>query len=116
MSDDQTVNLAKLMDVAMLRSRVHTANLANQNTPGYHARAVSFENEFRAALAAGNDVDEVEPKIFEPLNTAQGNDGNDVDVDHEVTASAQNTMLYNTYAALLRGQTKILNTAISASP
>ena len=45
--------LAKLMDVASLRAKVHAANIANQNTPGYKSQAVAFEGAFREALAGG---------------------------------------------------------------
>ena len=43
LTDDRMLNLAKLMDVAALRGRVHAHNIANQNTrvqdPGGGQRA-----------------------------------------------------------------------------
>jgi flagellar basal body rod protein FlgB len=44
------------------------------------------------------------------------NDGNDVNPDHEVLASAENALLYNAYAALARGHNKLMATATAASP
>lgn len=114
--DDHTAMLTRLLDVAALRGRTHAANLANQSTPGYRAKAVAFEDAFRAALADGGDATAVEPQLYEPRSTPVGNDGNDVDPDHEVTASAQNALLYNAYVSLLRGQQRLLTTAIGSSP
>jgi flagellar basal-body rod protein FlgB len=116
MLDPHSPVLAKLMDVASLRARVHAANLANQNTPGYRAKAVAFEADFAAALASGGDAIGVEPRIYEPRDTAQHVDGNDVAPDREVLQSAENTTLYNAYIALARGQQRLITTAISPAP
>ena len=55
MIDDHMKNLSKLLDVSAMRARVHATNIAQQNTPGYRARAVSFEDEFRVALLRDGD-------------------------------------------------------------
>ncbi len=114
--DGQADRLAKLMDVASLRSRVHAANIANQNTPGYKAKAVAFDEAFRAAVAEGKSVDDLEPQIYEPLSTAAQPDGNDVSVDRETLEQAQNNTLYNTYLALATGKKKLLTIAMSTAP
>ena len=114
--DGQADRLAKLMDVASLRARVHGANIANQNTPGYKAKAVDFDAAFRAAVDAGQSVDDVEPQIYEPRATAEQADGNDVSVDREVMEQAQNNTLYNTYLALATGKKKLLTIAMSTAP
>lgn len=114
--DPHTPILAKLMDVAALRARVHSANLANQNTPGYRAKAVAFDDAFVEALDRGQDVQDVQAEIFEPRATALDNDGNDVATDREVLQSAQNQTLYNAYIALARGQHRIISSAISPAP
>jgi flagellar basal-body rod protein FlgB len=114
--DEHSKILARLMDVSLVRAQVHTSNIANQDTPGYRAKAVMFEDAFKTALASGGDVDSVEPEIYEPRNTAVGVDGNDVQLDKEVLQAAENTMLYNTYVALQRGKSRLINTAISQSP
>lgn len=116
LGDPHAAVLSRLMDVAALRQRVHAANLANQNTPGYRAKAVAFEDAFREALASGDDPGSVEATVYEPRNTPIQNDGNDVSTDREVLASAQNALLYNTYVSLVRGQQKLIATAVSSSP
>jgi len=110
--------LARLLDVAVLRQRVHAANLANQNTPGYKAQAVSFEDAFNAALdqGGGEAAARIDPRIYTPLATPSQPDGNDVSTEREVAAMAKNQELYNAYIQLTRGQMRLLNTAISAAP
>ena len=34
----------------------HTSNIANQDTPGYRAKAVKFEDAFKVALESGDWV------------------------------------------------------------
>jgi flagellar basal-body rod protein FlgB len=116
--DEHMKILSRLMDVSLLRAKVHAGNLANQNTPGYRAKEVSFDDAFQEALASGgaDAAEEVSPKLVEPRSTPVGVDGNDVSPDKEVMGSAQNAVLYNTYMALLRGQSKLISTAISQSP
>lgn len=117
-SDDHSKILARLMDVSLIKAHVHTQNIANQNTPGYKAKAVDFDEAFKAALDSGNEseIESVEPRIVEPRNTPVGVDGNDVALDKEVLQAAENSMLYNTYVALQRGKTRLINTAIGQSP
>lgn len=114
--DPQADRLAQLMDVSQLRARVHAANIANQNTPGYKAKAVAFEDAFRAALDEGRSTAQVAPEVYEPLSTAEQPDGNNVSVDREVLAQAQNNTLYNTYIALASGKKKLLTIAMSTAP
>jgi flagellar basal-body rod protein FlgB len=113
--DDRMNTLAKLLDVANLRAQVHAGNIANVDTPGYRAQAVAFESAFQDALAGG-DQDQalaVEPEVYQPRDTALKMDGNDVDLDREITLQTQNNLLYTTYVNLLRGKHRLLNTAIT---
>lgn len=112
--DERMRNLAKLLDVSALRARVHAENLAHQNTPGYRAKAVAFEESFRTALERGDGASarQVEAVVYEPRSTALDNDGNDVSADAEISAQAQNQLLYQAYIAMLRGKHQIYNSAI----
>lgn len=108
--------LAKLMDVSALRGKVHAANIANQNTPGYKAQAVAFEGAFRDALASGDSLDSVNPEIYTPNDPSEQNDGNNVAVDREVLEQSQNNTLYNTYVGLAQGRKKLLTIAMTSAP
>lgn len=117
--DDPRLNvLARLMDVAVLRQQVHAGNLANQNTPGYKAKAVAFEDAFNEALdSQGLDrAMGVGPQVYQANATPSDPDGNDVSSEREVAALAKNKLLFDTYAQLARGKMRLLNTAITAAP
>lgn len=118
MPDDRLLALSRLLDAAALRQQVHQANLANQSTPGYKARAVAFEDAFNQALDEGGSERalEVEPEVYTPLATPTDPDGNDVSADREVSALAKNQMLYNAYVQVARGKMRLINTAISSAP
>ncbi len=116
--DPQVALLGRLMDVQLLRSQVHRANLANVNTPGYRAQAVAFEAAFRAALdrdGAGAAL-AVQPAVIEPRSTMLKNDGNDVSTDRETVELAQAQMLYNAFATLAAGKLKMIETAATPAP
>ena len=112
--DDRMQNMARLMDVALMRNRVHAANIANQSTPGYKARQVEFESEFQAAMQRGDSAAAraVEARVV-VTGGPNDNDSNNVEVDQEVTQAAESAMLYRAYAGILRGKHALLNTAIS---
>jgi len=119
MLDDQRMALlARLMDVSVLRAQVHAGNIANQNTPGYRAKAVAFDEAFQAALAEGDGAaaTTLEPEVVEPHTTAVQADGNDVALSAEIMASAKNQTLYNSYLAMMRGKMRLLNIAAGQAP
>ena len=114
LTDDRMLNLAKLMDVSVLRSQVHASNLANQNTPGYVARKVSFEDAFADAVAQGNNEQarSIEAKVVEDASGSFDNDGNNVSSQNEAGMLAQNRILYETYIAAMRGKNRLLEAAM----
>jgi flagellar basal-body rod protein FlgB len=116
LGDVHTDLLAKLADVSALRAKVHAANIANQNTPGYKAQAVAFDERFQEALAGDGSVDDVQPQVVAGEGGAEQADGNNVAVDREVLEQAQNNTLYNAYLGMLQGRKKLLTIAISTAP
>ena len=119
MITDQRLQLmAKLMDVAALKAQVHAGNIANQNTPGYKSRAVSFDAAFQDALESGgiDEASKVEAEIFEPRNTMEQPDGNDVSLGREIIDSAKNQTMYNAYLAMVKGKMRLLTIAGGQAP
>src|ERR1043165_4987206 len=106
LNDPRLQLMARLMDVAALKAQVHAGNIANQNTPGYKAKAVAFEQAFADALERGDSAaaSAIEPEIYEPRDTMEQPDGNDVSLNREIMESAKNQTLYNTYISLTRGK------------
>lgn len=118
LQDTSITNLTRLLDASAIRAQVHASNIANQNTPGYHAQAVSFEDAFQQALADNEDdnTDGIVPVVYEARNTAEQADGNDVSVTKEVTEMAKNSTMYNAYAQMLRGKMRLMNIGITQAP
>ncbi len=113
-TSSQMDTLARLLDIADLRHRVIAENVANVNTPGYHAMTVSFEDSFQQALKRRDGrALQVQPRIVEGDETLQTRlDGNTVDIDMEMAQLAKNSILYRTYTQILTHQVGLMRSAI----
>lgn len=99
--------LERYMDLLAARQKMVAANIANADTPGYQAKDVDFQFEFRN-LAMGQQA--------LPLNTlglTTRPDGNNVDLDREARLLAENAMRFNLASTLLRGDLKMVLSAIN---
>ena len=98
---------------ATLRGRVIAGNLANIDTPGYRRGAVAFEQRLAEALASGGaDLDEIEPEVFRPLDTAVEANGNDVGLDREVGEMVKNSARYKAYMRVMTKLYRQMETAM----
>jgi len=97
--------LAKLLDGASVRQRVHAANLANANNPAYRRREVRFEEALGKAIASGGDVDAVRPEIVAT--------GEPVDLETEMGRLTQNALTYKVWAEVLSRKIGTLRIAIT---
>jgi flagellar basal-body rod protein FlgB len=116
--DDRMRVTMQLLDVAALKAQVHAANIANQNTPGYKAKAVRFDDAFYDAMANGgvDKATKIRAEIFEPRDSAEDNDGNDVSMSREIMDAAKNQTMYNAHIAMARGKMRLLNMAAGQAP
>ena len=128
--DKTTDALATSLQMRQIRHNVTAANIANAETPGYHAKKVEFEE----ALARALDLDgtnklttsngdhyavggksEVTPGIYENPDVEVSNDGNTVDMEKEMSALTENSILYKTALQLINKKMASLRYAISES-
>jgi flagellar basal-body rod protein FlgB len=108
--------LLRLMSATALRGRVLANNIANQNTPGYHRQVVRFEEELLAELQGPRpDVARVSPRVVEDADAPARPDGNTVALEEELSASRENRLLFEMYAAILEGRMDILRSAINGA-
>ncbi len=91
--------LERALSAATLRQRVLAHNIANINTPGFKRSRVEFEQHLADALERGERPDEVHPAIVREKHTIGRPDGNNVDIEREMTEMAVNQIYY---AALAR--------------
>ena len=86
-----SVALSSALDGLALRQRTIANNIANINTPNYHAKRVSFENALAASVAAGKGG--VTATTGESLEPTQLN-GNNVNLDTETLSNIDTVLRY----------------------
>jgi len=92
--------IEKSLDACWLREEVISQNIANYDTPGYKRKTVSFEEYLGEALDSKNrknvNVDKIDIKVEEDhSNLSMRLDGNNVDIDSEMSSLAKNSIKYN---------------------
>lgn len=113
--------LSKALDYASARQEALANNIANANTPGYRRKDASFADVL--ACAEGGDaermvqIDEITRRFFpgdkrgrssvEIVESGEGAmriDGNNVDMDAEMSRLAQNQIYYDTCSQMTSAQ------------
>ncbi len=94
---------AKMLDFAALRHKTIANNIANINTPGFRRSDVAFADELGRVLERKGltGVKDVGFRRTQPDITAVRADGNNVNIDTEMAALAENALLYQVYSQLL---------------
>jgi flagellar basal-body rod protein FlgB len=89
---------AKSLDALWMRSNAISDNIANEDTPGYSAKSVSFEDQLSSALSGGS-ITESELSGINPVESQDqgtyGADGNGVDIEQQMVALTQNQLQYS---------------------
>jgi flagellar basal-body rod protein FlgB len=116
--DDQGKLLLRLMSASTLRARAIAGNLSNLNTPGYLRREVRFEELLGKELRGGADLGRlarVAPELVQDELSPRSPDGNNVSMELEMNALRENQLLYDMYAAMLAGRTKLIEISLGRS-
>lgn len=128
--NNRAVNvLERSLDAASLRQKVLANNIANIDTPNFKRSDVSFEQTLQAALSGdalsgrrtherhipigAGKLEEVKPHVFQEKHTSMRQDGNNVDIDDEMTKLAVNQLQYNALIQRINGTFSKLKYAIS---
>lgn len=127
---DPTIGaLNTALNLRLLNQNVISSNIANADTPGYKAKAVEFEGALRTALGASSGAvqlqegdsrhmahrptDPVQPEIYDDPNGVESLDGNTVDRASEMAKLAENQLLYDASAEMLKRKLGMLRYAIT---
>jgi flagellar basal-body rod protein FlgB len=126
---DPTIGaLNTALNLRLVNQNVISSNVANADTPGYHSQTMEFEGALRDALGVGNhlkaaetsshhishhDTDSVDPEIYEDPNGVESLDGNTVDRANEMAKMAENQLLYDASAEMLKRKLGMLKYAIT---
>lgn len=126
---DRTMDaLVKTLDLRAQKQNIISSNIANADTPGYQAKRLDFEENLAQALelgdaplkrtdsrhmAAGGEVNAVEGEFYNDPNNVVREDGNTVDRDSEMVALAENQIMYQAAADLLKKKLGMIKYTIS---
>ncbi|MEH7505255.1 flagellar basal body rod protein FlgB [Neobacillus drentensis] len=120
--------LQKALDASSLRQQVISNNISNAETPGYKAKQVVFEDILKKHLTnqtkfvgnrsdarhlvIGNPDDIPTGNIVENTNSVIQNNGNNVDIDEEMTRMGKNSLWYYTLTEQINSEFQQLSIAI----
>ncbi|MFP5520308.1 MAG: flagellar basal body rod protein FlgB [Bdellovibrionia bacterium] len=128
---DKTMNgLATSLSMRQVRHGVISSNVANAETPGYHAKKMDFENALARSLdidgmnklsttnsnhfpLGGEGASRTRPDIYEDPNGQINNDGNTVDIEKEMSALSENAVMYKAALQLINKKMAALKYAAS---
>ncbi|MCA9766040.1 MAG: flagellar basal body rod protein FlgB [Carnobacterium sp.] len=123
---NSTYNLIKnSLDATELRQQMISSNITNVNTPDYKVNKVDFEDRLKKAYAGTamrktnvrhigiDNPYEVMPIVTKRTNTTMKENGNNVDIDMEMTDEAATTIQYNALVAQLNAKYSMLHSVIT---
>lgn len=104
--------LNSALDGLALRQRVIANNIANIQTPGFHAGKVSFESALADAVASGSGAATATvARSLEPTRT----DGNNVNLDEETLSNVDTNLRYQLATQAMDNKFTILAAAMKSS-
>jgi len=115
---DKTVYLLKRdLDLRAQRHMLLISNIANQDTPGYQAKDLSFKSALARAVSepTRDSIDRVSGEILVNPDETVGNDLNTVNIEMEMQKLASNTGNYNAAAQMVSWKYRLLGDAIRGS-
>lgn len=127
-----TFNNLNLLNTAMnaadLRQKAISNNVANVNTPGFKVERVSFEEKLKNALSAdgieltrtngkhlsiSGQKEDLTPEVYRKTNTSVKENGNNVDLDVEMSEKSVNELYYNALTRQVNHELSQLNYVIN---
>lgn len=122
--------LGAAIQFRQMKQNVHSANVANAETPGYKAKKLDFEAALSRAVdinglgkmsvdnpdhfpVNGSSIANVRADIYDNPDIDVNNDGNTVDMEREMAELAENTLVYK--AAIQLINKKLAGLAYAAS-
>lgn len=107
-----TTSLTSALDNLALRQRVTADNIANIETPNFHARRVAFESALADNVSGGGHGN-VQASIAESLEPTR-EDGNNVNLDTETMSDIDTGLRYQLALRAMDSQFMVMKTAIGS--
>ena len=127
LNSPESRRLERSLDASVLRGQLLSHNIANVNTPNYKRLDIDFASVLEEAmpvtttemartnprhLAGANGTASVPFRIVQESKTSSREDGNNVDVEFEMTQVAENTLHFQAIAQSWKQQMSRLKMAI----
>lgn len=110
--------LGAAIQFRQLKHNVHSANVANAETPGYKAKRIDFEQALSRAVdinglgrmsidhpdqvpVNGNSIARVTADVYDNPDITVTNDGNTVDMEREMAELGENSLVYKAAIQLI---------------
>ena len=97
--------LGSFLDASALRTELITSNLANIDTPGYHARDINFRQQMERAFDSSEfEYASLSPAALEVHGLASRPDGNNVSLEREGLLLAETQLKFQIAVQALKGE------------
>jgi len=104
--------LVSALDGLSARQRAIANNIANVNTPGYHAQRVSFEDALAESVKQGSGA--VAPTTRESLDPTRL-DGNNVNLDTETLSNIDTVLRFQFASNAMSSQFSYMRAALAGN-
>ena len=127
-SDQTSTLLKKGLNLSADRQVLVSANISNLDTPGYKAGDIDFSKEMQKAMGAGDNLkmnttshkhigpagSNGDADVVEEPDAARAN-GNNVNMDKEMSKLAENQIMYNAVAQIFSKRSSSIRAAVTES-
>jgi flagellar basal-body rod protein FlgB len=130
-SDSVPTLMKKSLNMMSTRQNLISSNISNVDTPGFKASDIDFQGQLRDALGSKgglnlkstnekhfgpntNNINNLSPDPYEEDSAAKSN-GNNVDIDNEMSKMAENQIIYNATVQLMMKRGGTVRAAITES-
>ncbi len=111
------------------KQKVISSNIANINTPNYKTKELVFEDELNSQTntlkmkqtnskhisTIDNKLASVNPQLLEVQGLQEQNDGNNVNLDNQMSEMSKNKVLYDAIQSSIRKDSKLFRSVIESS-
>lgn len=128
-ADKTPLMMKRALDFQSQRHMLVSSNISNMDTPGYKAKDIDFKSALSEAIGSGDDLKMkrtqgghfgpgkenlrgLQPDVFEEPEAARSN-GNNVNIDKEMTKLAENQIAYSATIQLLQKRGSTVRAAIT---
>ena len=112
------------------KQKVISSNIANSNTPAYKTKDLVFEDELNNKLnntlkmeltsskhisSINSSSANVNPKLVEVKGLQEQNDGNNVNLDTQMSEMSKNKILYDAIQSSIKRDSRLFRSVIESS-